>query len=299
MAPRNYSELGRSLGLLGDQLPWYWKVVSIGSAWSLLAGYVMSNESGVVDVGRQIANKSALSSFLLFPFAMEPNSVKLGADKNALLGAAVILLTLAYLLSALYYVRWRRSIYLFNSLFFACFTSSILGLFNVIISILVRNLLPLNMMSIIIVTISCISTAAYGFFAFYFSDYWMSLTSSRQRRQKNSRATTDVGPDDTELQRRQLLRLYLRPDRAPSVEVSQSTFRIDLPDHQSVADTEEEMLVTPPQNAYERGLPPTAPPNNYNPFAMHRSSSKLNPLRYWQPQRGHRDQRRPLAELIS
>lgn len=41
MAPRNYSELGRSLGLLGDQLPWYWKVVSVGSAWSLLTGYVM------------------------------------------------------------------------------------------------------------------------------------------------------------------------------------------------------------------------------------------------------------------
>ncbi|KAK2882608.1 hypothetical protein FQN49_000180 [Arthroderma sp. PD_2] len=276
MAPRNYSELGRTLGLLGDQLPWYWKLVSIGSAWSLLAG------------------------FILFPFAMEPNSVSLEANKDALLGAAVILLTLAYLLSALYYVRWRRSIYLFNSLFFACFTSSILGLFNVILNILVRRLLPMNMLSIIIVTISCVSTAAYGFFAFYFSDYWTSLFSSQKRRQKRSRATTDIAPDDTELQRRQLMRLYLRPDRAPSVELSQSTFRIDLPDHQSVADTEEEMLVTPPQNAYERGLPPTTPPINYNnPFAMHRSStsaSKLNPLRYWHPQR---DQKRPLAELIS
>lgn len=48
---------------------------------------------------------------------MEPNGAELGANKNALLGTAVILLTLAYLLSALYYVRWRRSIYLFNSLF--------------------------------------------------------------------------------------------------------------------------------------------------------------------------------------
>lgn len=58
-----------------------------------------------------------LLSFILFPFAMEPDGAKLEANKNALLGAGVILLTLAYLLSALYYVRWRRSIYLFNSLF--------------------------------------------------------------------------------------------------------------------------------------------------------------------------------------
>ncbi|GBF61091.1 hypothetical protein TMEN_3559 [Trichophyton mentagrophytes] len=277
MAPRNYSELGRSLGLLGDQLPWYWKVVSVGSAWSLLTG------------------------FILFPFAMEPNGAELGANKNALLGTAVILLTLAYLLSALYYVRWRRSIYLFNSLFFACFTSSILGMFNVVINILVRKLLPMSMLSTIIVAISCVSTAAYGLLAFYFSDYWLSVTCSRQRRRARTRAASEVAPDDTELQRRQLLRLYLRPDRAPSVELSQSTFRIDLPDHQSAAGAEEEMLVTPPQNAYERSLYSVSAPSNY-PSEVHSSPTsayKLNPLRYWQPQRSHRDQMRPLAELIS
>ncbi|KAM5468545.1 hypothetical protein MferCBS49748_003302 [Microsporum ferrugineum] len=221
MAPRNYSELGRSLGLLGDQLPWYWKVVSIGSAWSLFTG--------------------------------------------------------------------------------ACFTSSILGLFNIVINILIRSLLPMNMLSTIIVAISCVSTTAYGFLAFYFSDYWLSVTCSRRRRRKRSRAATEAALDDTELQRRQLLRLYLRPDRAPSVELSQSTFRIDLPDHQSTADMEEEMLVTAPQNAYERSLHSVSAPSNY-PSEMHPSPTsayKLNPLRYWQPQRGHRDQMRPLAELIS
>lgn len=183
----------------------------------------------------------------------------------------------------------------------ACFTSSILGMFNVLINILVRKLLPMNMLSTIIVAISCVSTAAYGLLAFYFSDYWLSVTCSRKRRRARTRAASEVAPDDAELQRRQLLRLYLRPDRAPSVELSQSTFRIDLPDPQSAAGTEEEMLVTPPQNAYERSLHSVSAPSNY-PSEVHSSPTsayKLNPLRYWQPQRSHRDQMRPLAELIS
>lgn len=43
MGSPRYSELGLSLGILEEDLRWYWKLLASISAWLLLAGYVEVN----------------------------------------------------------------------------------------------------------------------------------------------------------------------------------------------------------------------------------------------------------------
>ena len=151
------------------------------------------------------------------------------------------------------------------------------------------------------ISVGAVSTTAYALATLYYSDYWLLIPKCCGKRRYNR--STAVNVDDEELQRRQLLRLYLQGgERAPSQEISKGTFRIDLPDP-TTRGVGHEMVVTPPQNAYERSLPPPTPPINYDPYAIHQvrtaenGGSKLNPLKYWHAQRAHT--KRPLAELIS
>ncbi|KAL1959172.1 hypothetical protein VTO42DRAFT_2677 [Malbranchea cinnamomea] len=295
-----YSELGRSLGILDDELPWYWTLPVHGSPWLLMAGFVM------------------------FPLAMDRSDIS--ANKSAITVTSSIILGVSYVVCATSCLRWRKSHILQDLLLIPFFWSSLIGLLNVALNISVRRLYPLDTLSIAVVSIGSVSTVGFGSAALYNSQ----IEKYVPKILKNRRRFVDSGVDDEELQRRQLLRLYLKKDRdcAPSTEVSQNTFRIDLPDVDGY-DAEEQMVVSQPHHTYEQQqqqqqhLPPAAPPTNYSPFVMHESSPSLThtpsqssgsnnlvqyrnsggsygkptALRSWYNQRLGRDPRRPLAEL--
>lgn len=231
VSPR-YSELGRTLGIVEDELPWYWTLSVHGSPWVLMAGFVS------------------------FPFAMDHRS-HIYANPSAITVTSSILLGMSYIACAVSCVRWRKSHVLQDLLLIPFFGASLLGLLNVSLNISLRELYPLDTLSIAVVSIASASTVCFGSAALYNSQIEKYIPGFM----KNRPRFRDSGIDDAELQRRQLLQLYLKNDhdRAPSTDASRSTFRIDLPDGDM--DGAEEMI-TPPQGAYERQR--AAPPSNFN-----------------------------------
>ncbi|EEH39964.2 hypothetical protein PAAG_02153 [Paracoccidioides lutzii Pb01] len=213
MGSPRYSELGLSLGILEEDLRWYWKLLASISAWLLLAGFVV------------------------FPLAMDHNAENMRGDTFSLTATATALICVGYLT--------------------------------------MLRVEP-NSLSIAAVIISTLSAAAFGIAAIYNSHNVVFIPRRFGfRRGRNGEPSID----DAELQRRQLLRLYLQQDadRAPSPEVSQSTFRIDLPD--PGVDGYEEPTLKPHRQTYPRGLPPSPPPG-YDPGrAFNRSSIPTKSIR--------------------
>ncbi|PGG95675.1 hypothetical protein AJ79_09922 [Helicocarpus griseus UAMH5409] len=275
MGSPRYSELGLSLGILEEDLRWYWKLLASISAWLLLAGFVV------------------------FPLAIDEKAENLRGGTFALTATAIALISVGYLVCIGFCLRWRKKHYLVDFIFIPCFGSSLIGVFNVALNILVRRLTPLNSLSVAVITVSTISTAVFGAASAYYSHNVLFVP--RRPFRRGRRGDPDI--DDAELQRRQLLRLYLQQDadRAPSPEVHQSTFRIDLPD--PGIDGDEELTIKPPrQTVYERGIPPSPPPG-YDPNRVYdRSSTPASSLRKApgrvRPQRHEaREMRRSIVEL--
>ncbi|OJD16016.1 hypothetical protein AJ78_03769 [Emergomyces pasteurianus Ep9510] len=277
MGSPRYSELGLSLGMLEEDLRWYWKLLASISAWLLLAGFVV------------------------FPLAIDHNADSMRGGPFALAATATALVGVGYLVCIGFCLRWRKKHYLVDFIFIPCFGSSLIGVFNVALNILVRRLTPLTTLSIAVITVSTVSTAVFGAAAIYNSHNVVFVPRrSAFRRGRNGEATVD----DAELQRRQLLRLYLQQDadRAPTPEITQSTFRIDLPD--PGIGGEEELTVKPQRPPYDRPLPPTPPPG-YDPgrqsnraSAHNESIRKGTPPGRTRPARHEpREMRRSIVEL--
>lgn len=127
-------------------------------------------------------------------------------------------------------------------------------------NIILRRL-PLDTLAIAAIAICALFTLGCALAVIY---HWREEFSAgkvlggRGRRRKDNRL------DDTELQRRQLLKLLSKnSDRAPSPDVTQNTFRIDLPEPANVyGDDENDHM---PQRPYEFHLTPPAPSTSYNP----------------------------------
>jgi hypothetical protein len=143
------------------------------------------------------------------------------------------------------------------------FASSLIGIFNVAINIVLRNLYPLKPLTITALTLTSASALFYGCAVLYNSKVEQLLSKPRTHRRLQ-----DNSLDDAELQRRQLLKLYMKrdSDRAPSIEMSRSTFRIDIPDPDGLSPEEGVVVITPPQNTYE-GQIATPSSNYYSPYA--------------------------------
>ncbi|PGH07160.1 hypothetical protein GX51_01947 [Blastomyces parvus] len=315
MGSPRYSELGLSLGILEEDLRWYWKLLASISAWLLLAGFVV------------------------FPLAIDHNADNMRGGPFALTATGTALIGVGYLVCVGFCLRWRKKHYLVDFIFMyanynphssrylylkssaqnlerfvashgtnddckpaphrPCFGSSLIGVFNIALNILVRRLTPLTPLSIAVITISTVSTAAFGVAAIYNSHNVVFIPRrSAFRRGRNG----EISVDDAELQRRQLLRLYLQQDadRAPSPEVTQSTFRIDLPDP-GLDGGDEELTVKPQRATYERPLPPSPPPG-YNPGRIsHRSLPHNGSIRKGTPPgrtRPHRHEPREMRRSI-
>lgn len=277
MGSHRYSEIGRTLGMLGEPLPWYWRLFPNASAWLLLTG------------------------FLLFSLSMDYRSANstLRGNQQAMIAVAFVAIVLSYINCAIYSVRWRKTDTLLDAILLPYFGSSLIGLLYVVINALMRRLLPLDILGIAIIVISTLSTTIFGIAILYHWRHEIPLlracTDPRVLRRKNRKKALD----DTELQRRQLLKLYLKPaDRAPTPDVTQGTFRIDLP--QSHIDVgEEDIGVTAPRSAYDDRRTSSTPKSSANSLESYSGSgsqsSRLNMARPEQSRRG-RD-RRSLVEL--
>lgn len=111
-------------------------------------------------------------------------------------------------------------------------------------------------MTTVAIALSTISTVCYGAAALYhLMDFDSNLSFRRQRKPKNSLWSDDgtalISEDD--MQRQQLRNLLKQTtNRSPSPEVSQHTFRIDLPEESNYQRGRPDRYLTLPRNAYSR-----------------------------------------------
>lgn len=109
-SPR-YSELGRSLGILEDELPWYWTLAVYGSPWLLMGGYVRTlHQHQKVGCGKMNFVLIAVNiRFVTFPLAMDNRTIDMSANNSAITVASSIVLGTSYIVCAMCCIRWRKS----------------------------------------------------------------------------------------------------------------------------------------------------------------------------------------------
>ncbi|KMU82405.1 hypothetical protein CIHG_00188 [Coccidioides immitis H538.4] len=181
----------------------------------------------------------------------------LGGNRQALIAVSLALVVVASINCVIYCVRWRKAYELVDSIFLAYLGSSITGLLNLVLNTVLRSL-PLDTLAIAAIVICSIFTVGCAIAVLY---HWRDEFSASGLKRKRRRRR-DHRLDDTELQRRQLLKLLSKnSDRAPSPDVTQNTFRIDIPDPTVERDEESNAM---PQQPSEFPLARPLPTTSYN-----------------------------------
>lgn len=224
MRGRSYTKLRETtfdLYTENERLPWYFKFLSILSAWLVLAGYV------------------------LFSIAYSSPADDLRISPGLTTGLASTGIVVGYLSIAALAFLSRSLIFTFDGVLLPVLTASAVGLFSTIIHrALKKTTEPGNSIYLFLpLGAACITTVIAAVLS--------SLTYRKLRKIKDldarrrshvplespglpqniSREVRDMVPDD-EAQRRQLLSLLMAKqdkNRHPSMEDSSATYRIDLP----------------------------------------------------------------------
>lgn len=227
MRGRSYTKLRETtfdLYTENERLPWYFKFLSILSAWLVLAGYV------------------------LFSIAYSSSPDELRVSSAFMTGLASTGIIVGYLSIAALAFLSRSLIFTFDGVLIPVLTASAVGLFSTIVHrVLKRNtergdriylFLPLGA--------ACLTTAVASVLSWITYRKLRKIKELDARRRSHipmespllpvnvSREVRDMVPDD-EQQRRQLMQLLMaKSDRLSSMDDTSSTYRIDLPGEQSV-----------------------------------------------------------------
>lgn len=226
MRGRSYTKLRETtfdLYTENERLPWYFKFLSILSAWLVLAGYV------------------------LFSIAYSSHADDLRISPGLTTGLASTGIVVGYLSIAALAFLSRSLIFQFDGVLMPVLTASAVGLFSTIIHrALKKTTEPGNSIYLFLpLGAACITTVVAAVLSFLTYRKLRKIKDLDARRRSHiplespslpqniSREIRDMVPDD-EAQRRQLMSLLLaKQDRHHSTEDSGSTYRIDLPGEES------------------------------------------------------------------
>ncbi|MCJ1377839.1 hypothetical protein MMC17_000935 [Xylographa soralifera] len=208
-----------------DRTQWYWRLLGVSSASMILLG------------------------FLVFPASFQ-TVTNLQLNQGAISIVAVILLALGYSLSVALWFICNNWLFQFDVLFMPCLVSCVLGTLNIGIALGIHpatrdQWTTASISALILALVSSIIYAALAILTFHKISSIRSYDSGRRNRADSESHT--LLPED-ELQRQQLLRLLLQKEGdKTSPAVSQSTFRIDIPENSkaSAATTTTTYLAAP------------------------------------------------------
>ncbi|KAI9878524.1 MAG: hypothetical protein M1830_000658 [Pleopsidium flavum] len=197
-----------------DKTKWYWRLFAALAASLILGGFIIS------------------------PAAFEDDP-KLSASKAAIIIVAIILLATGYSLSIMLFFVCKSWLFRLDVILLPCLSSSALGLLNVVYNFVIRSSLSWTAMSITAITIALASTTLYAILSILMF-HKISIVRRRDALHRRPSSwqedSSSLLPED-DAQRQQLLRLLRKSDadRAPSLALSQSTYRIDLPETVNLA----------------------------------------------------------------
>ena len=213
-----------------DQTRWYWRFAAIIASLMIMIGYAHHPQLS--------APGTNLSRFLIIPSAF-PNSTSTTTSKNVMTIVSIILLALGYTLSSAIYFIVPSWIFHLDILFTPCLFSSVLGLLNVVYQLSTvpfpstdhNKYTTASILALILSTISSLTYLLITLYTAHLINHVRSRDSTNRSRRSDSESIHHL-PED-ELQRQQLLRLLMSREpsnKKPSLDTSQSTFRIDIPE---------------------------------------------------------------------
>ncbi|KAL4984636.1 hypothetical protein BDW68DRAFT_166650 [Aspergillus falconensis] len=185
-----------------------------GSSWRFLA---------------PVSSHSALVGFLVMPLAFgdAEKSGTAHVNKTAAVVVASVLIGLAYSSSlVLFLFHLDERMLLIQSLLVPGLICNALALFNVLINILCRDLLPLNLLEILNLSLSAAAAVLYAFGAL-----WLYSRDVNEAIAGDSNGGTILLTDE-EMQRQQLQRLLEQNSSRKSLSprAVQKTYRVNHPD---------------------------------------------------------------------
>ncbi|KAL4940371.1 hypothetical protein BDV06DRAFT_196791 [Aspergillus oleicola] len=174
-----------------------------------------------------VSSYLALIGFLVMPLAFGDDEKTANVNKTATVIVASILIGMAYSLSLfliLYYSDERA--FLIHSLLVPSLISNSLALFNVLLNILCRNLLPLALLETLSLSFSTAFTFLYALGALWLYSRGVGGTSGGEPNRGTILLT------DEEMQRQQLQRLLEQNSSRKSLSprAVQKTYRVNHPD---------------------------------------------------------------------
>lgn len=227
MRGRDYTKLRETTFDLyneSERLPWYYKALSIFSAWLVLAGYI------------------------LFSIAYTSTPDELRISPSFVTGLAATGVFLGYLSDAALALLSRSLIFTFDGVLMPVLTASAVGVFSTVVHrALKKTAEPGNgiylILPLVVAGVATITSAVLSWVVYRKLRKIKQLDARRRIHipmdnhfssivpQNVSREVRDMVPDD-EQQRRQLMHLLMAKEdrgRGPSMEDASSTYRIDLP----------------------------------------------------------------------
>ncbi|KAE8389926.1 hypothetical protein ETB97_011753 [Aspergillus alliaceus] len=204
-----YQELGR---VSQEQPPSDSETVR--AAWRFLAG---------------LSSNLALVGFLVIPLAFRGSKDDPSGDKTGTVIAALALIGNAYVLSfILFCAQYQKRTYLLHSVLLPCLFSNLIGLLNVVLNILCRNLLPISGLETVGMALAAGSAVVYALCAL-----WTYGRDIADEIRVDISDRTTVPPTEEEMQRQQLLQLLQenKSKKRLGSKVVQKTFQINVPEH--------------------------------------------------------------------
>ncbi|KAL4871307.1 hypothetical protein BDV12DRAFT_164580 [Aspergillus spectabilis] len=174
-----------------------------------------------------VSSQLALVGFLVIPLAFGDEEKSAHVNKTATVVAASIMIGLAYSLSFfLVLVRFEERTFVIHSVLVPGLISNILSLFNVIINIICRDILPMSLLEILSLSFSATFAFLYALGAL-----WLYAHDVNEAIGVESNRGTILLTDE-EMQRQQLQRLLEQNSSRKSLtpRAVQKTYRVNHPD---------------------------------------------------------------------
>ncbi|KAI9038709.1 uncharacterized protein KD926_010549 [Aspergillus affinis] len=172
-----------------------------------------------------LSSNLLLIGFLVIPLAFESPTQEAVSKVNSVVAAAVLIGFADALVLILICFQYDKREYLIRSIFLPGLVSNLIGLLNVILNILCRDLLPIGQIEAASMGLAC----AFAFLHALGALWVYGRTVSEETRVHGSKDDAALLTEE-EMQRQQLLRLLQENKKGASPKVTQKTFQVKVPE---------------------------------------------------------------------
>ncbi|THC98299.1 hypothetical protein EYZ11_002232 [Aspergillus tanneri] len=170
-----------------------------------------------------LSSNLLILGFLVIPLAFKSPTQEPASKVDSVVAAAVLIGIADALTLILICFQYDKRQYLVHSIFLPGLTSNLIGLFNVILNIVCRDLLPIGQVEAASMGVACAFAFLHAFGALWVYGRMV----AEEIRVPGSK---HVLLTEEEMQRQQLLRLLQENKKSPRPKVTRKTFQVKVPE---------------------------------------------------------------------